>query len=869
MKMRSIFIVSSPFGTPTRERALARLCRTALLAALLTSRLAQAQEQSPERATPQAPSGSAPAPQPSEAPPAAPVVEMPKLLEIVEAIYPAQAKQDRLEAKVALRLTLDAQGVVKTAEVLGPVGHGFDEAAQEAALRFRFEPAKRNGTTVPARVVYTYEFRLPPPPTPPSAQPSGQAAASESSDSSFGETIEVSAGGESVAQRRRQSAEAVQVLEVGTLQREAVDLGEALARTEGVSVRRSGGLGSTSRFSIAGLTDEQIRFFIDGVPLELAGYGAGLANVPVNLVQRVETYQGVVPIRFGADALGGAVHLETDQNFQGLGASASYEFGSFDTHRLTASIRQLHEPTGFLLRASGFFDTTRNDYLVDVEVEAADGSGRPVRARVHRFHDGYRAGGAGIEAGFVDQSWARRLLLRVFTGTYDKDLQNDIEMSAPYGEVEYGETSGGSTLRFEQIYSNGLSVDAIAGYTYRRNHLTDLSQCVYDWYGRCILVLPQPGVLEGRPIERTIGQHTGFARLNFGWNVSPSQKFRLSLAPTFVDRAGEDRQLQEAQQLDPLDGERNLFSLVAGLEYEIDAFEERLENILFVKDYLQRAYGEKPLDGGEFAITKRNLHQVGVGDSARLRFAPGLYAKASYEWATRMPRPDEFFGDGLLVVENLKLQPETSHNLNLGLTYEAPSTPAGDFRANVTGFGRLADQLILLVPQPSYFVYENVFAARSLGVSGTAGWISPGRYVSLDGNATWQDFRNTSSEGVYGAFVDKRIPNRPYLFANGSARFELSNLMNPRDELALTWNLRYIHKFFRAWEGFGKVDTKDVIASQWVHSLSLTYVTRSDSATLTWSADAQNLTDAKAFDFYGVQRPGRSLFATLTVDFET
>ena len=39
----------------------------------------------------------------------------------------------------------------------------------------------------------------------------------------------------------------------------------------------------------------------------------GIANVPVNLIERVEIYRGVVPIRFGADALGGAVNLVSDQ----------------------------------------------------------------------------------------------------------------------------------------------------------------------------------------------------------------------------------------------------------------------------------------------------------------------------------------------------------------------------------------------------------------------------------------------------------------------------------------------------------------------------------------------------------------------------
>jgi hypothetical protein len=36
--------------------------------------------------------------------------------------------------------------------------------------------------------------------------------------------------------------------------------------------------------------------------------------------------------------------------------------------------------------------------------------------------------------------------------------------------------------------------------------------------------------------------------------------------------------------------------------------------------------------------------------------APWLYARASYECATRLPRPDEVFGDGVLVLANLNIE---------------------------------------------------------------------------------------------------------------------------------------------------------------------------------------------------------------------
>ncbi|WP_233261224.1 TonB-dependent siderophore myxochelin receptor MxcH [Vitiosangium sp. GDMCC 1.1324] len=791
------------------------------------------------------------------------VLEPPKLLEFVEASYPDIGRSERLEAKVPLRLMIDARGNVTEAEVLEPAGHGFDEAAREAALRFRFESAKRNGQPMPSRIHYTYEFRLPPQEPPPPA-PVEAAPAAVSPGPVAEEPIEVTVQGESAAERRRQSAEAVQVVETESIKREAADLGEAMARTESVGVRRAGGLGSRTRFSLGGLTDEQIRFFIDGVPLELAGFGSSLANVPVNLIQQVELYQGVVPIRFGIDALGGAVQLITDQDVRGTGAAASYELGSFDTHRFSARLRHLHAPSGFLIRANGFVDRTRNDYPMDVEVANERGKLEP--ARVYRFHDAYQAAGLGVEAGFVDRPWARRLLLRVFANTSDKELQNNTTATKPYGEVETGEVSVGSTLRYEQLFSQGLSAETIVGYTWRQSSFTDIGRCSYDWFGRCIFVLPQPGEVDSSAVDRHVEQHTGFGRFNLGWNAAPQHTLRLSLAPTYVTRVGEDLYLSAHQMLDPLTGARNLLSLVSGLEYQLNALGERLENIVFIKDYVQRAHAQKPLPDGGFWDLDQNSHRVGVGDSARLRISRQLYAKASYEWATRVPRPDELFGDGGIIVENLALKPETSHNINVGLTLESGSTRAGDFRANVNGFGRLADQLIVLLGQEAYLIYQNVFAARILGVAGAAGWTSPGQYLSLDGNITWQDFRNISDEGLFSQFEGQRIPNQPHLLANGSARFLLRDVLSSNDELSLTWHSRYVHTFFRAWAETGVTDSSVVIPSQFLHSVSLTYVIRRAPATLSWTVDVQNLTDARAYDFYGVQRPGRSIFAKLTAE---
>jgi TonB family protein len=106
---------------------------------------------------------------------AKPVVVKPELLTFSEAPYPPEAQEQGLQASVVLKLTIDAKGDVTAAEVLQPAGHGFDEAARQAALKFKWKPATRDGVPVAVQIQYRYDFTLkvvqpppeaaPPPPT--------------------------------------------------------------------------------------------------------------------------------------------------------------------------------------------------------------------------------------------------------------------------------------------------------------------------------------------------------------------------------------------------------------------------------------------------------------------------------------------------------------------------------------------------------------------------------------------------------------------------------------------------------------------------------------------------------------------------------
>jgi TonB family protein len=95
----------------------------------------------------------------------APTIVPPHLKADAGVTYPRQALDEHFVESITVNLTLevDASGAVRKATVIEPRGHGFDEAAIQAAEKLVFDPATRDGTPVPARIRFRYEFRPPAP----------------------------------------------------------------------------------------------------------------------------------------------------------------------------------------------------------------------------------------------------------------------------------------------------------------------------------------------------------------------------------------------------------------------------------------------------------------------------------------------------------------------------------------------------------------------------------------------------------------------------------------------------------------------------------------------------------------------------------
>ena len=118
----------------------------ALLSILCVASVARAQDIALPSATPEPP------------PPVAHVSTPPALTEFVEAPHPAGHENEA--ASVLLSLTIAADGSVELAEIVESGGAEFDVVALDAAQRFRFTPAMRDGVPIRSRIRYRYVFTV-------------------------------------------------------------------------------------------------------------------------------------------------------------------------------------------------------------------------------------------------------------------------------------------------------------------------------------------------------------------------------------------------------------------------------------------------------------------------------------------------------------------------------------------------------------------------------------------------------------------------------------------------------------------------------------------------------------------------------------
>lgn len=232
-----------------------------------------------------------------------PAVRSPELVHFEPAVYPPTAEAQGLEAVVILILTVDEAGRVTEAKSTSQAGHGFDEAAEAAAMRMRFRPAEQGGNPVAVRIRFRTVFELdlertadtePKPQEPsveaPVATPRREAPSADENVPflEFGATAEVQAPLRETTRRSLQRASLTKV--PGTR-------GDALRAVEvlpGVSGVNNGNL------VLRGAAHNESQVYLEGLPIPMLYHFWELTSVvPGRVLDRVDYYPGNFSVRYG------------------------------------------------------------------------------------------------------------------------------------------------------------------------------------------------------------------------------------------------------------------------------------------------------------------------------------------------------------------------------------------------------------------------------------------------------------------------------------------------------------------------------------------------------------------------------------------
>jgi outer membrane cobalamin receptor len=180
----------------------------------------------------------------------------------------------------------------------------------------------------------------------------------------------------------------VSVLGARQLEGTATSINDVLARTAGVTIRNTGGVGSASRVSVRGLEGKRMGIYIDEAAIgQLSDY-MSLNDIPTDMIERIEIYKGIVPYRFGGSALGGAVNVVTKE-YPPVYLDASYEYSSFNTHKFNFAFKRTNSDTGLQFGLGGCLTYSDNDYTMTLQ--------NLDNRKVKRDHDQFRklmAGGS-------------------------------------------------------------------------------------------------------------------------------------------------------------------------------------------------------------------------------------------------------------------------------------------------------------------------------------------------------------------------------------------------------------------------------------------------------------------------------------------
>ena len=661
---------------------------------------------------------------------------------------------------------------------------------------------------------------------------------------------EVTVTARSEIRKLKESAMPISVIGQRQLQGTATNINDVLARTVGVTVRNTGGLGSASRISLRGLEGKRMGMYVDEIPMSQLSNFVALNDIPTNMIERIEVYKGIVPYKFGGSALGGAVNVVTKE-YPPVYFDFSYELGSFNTHQVSTVFKRTNHKTGLQFGIGGAFSFSKNNYKMTL----ANLDNRIVE----RDHDKFSKVMAGMSVKatkwwFDEVKWEL-----IFLKTRQEIQGIDLDVREAYNHSVSGLTT--LALKRKNFFLDGLDFDFDIGYFIGKYGLNDKASNRYDWDGNKLpAVSPYGGEQNNFPSDGRNRSNELTSKLNLGYTIDKHHGINLNV---YFDRNSlhpNDSLMDKALGFQS-NFPSKMKTLTTGLSYDLTLFDGRFQNAFTLKNFIFSSHS-RSIDVYSVRApepVKVSKSYFGFSDAFRYKFTDDLMLKASFNSEVRIPTSEELIGNGYSILASPALKPERTSGVNLGMLYRHLKQDGGLVEIELNGFYNQLKDMIRFTPDmiPTMARYRNFGSVRTRGVElDVKGDVCPVLY--LYANGTYQDLRDvrklTPGTTVENPTYMKRIPNVPYLLANFGAEFHKENLFGGKEQnTRFLFDASYVHTYYYDFEVSRYQDKK--IPSALTMDAAIEHSFKNDQWVLTFKV--KNLMDRHVVSEFNRPLPGR------------
>ena len=580
----------------------------------------------------------------------------------------------------------------------------------------------------------------------------------------------VTVSGKSIAHQKKEQSMPVTVIDMSNLRGTVSSVQDILLKTVGITLRTSGGVGSSSRISVRGLEGKRIGFFIDELPLGEQTDYIDINDIPIDMIDRIEIYKGVVPARFGGSSLGGAINIVI-REYPDKYADLSYGYESYNTHKAQGVFKRNLKQRGLVFGIGGGYTSSDNNYTFDSPFQEG--------LRITRNHDKYHK--LIIGGSFKARKWwfDEVELEPVFIKTY-KEIQG-IEYDIREAHSQSLMTGLSNKLEKDNFLTEGLNLDMFNGLVLTKMNFIDKATRRYEWDGSSY---PTPSRYGGEagynyPSDSDDKKLTFINKTNLEYILTERHSLNINSVFSMANGTPKD-DLKTLSLGKQVNFDSQMRSWISGLTYDFRTLNDVFLNSLTVRHYMYTMHTQMaPLFvPGKYDVDV-NKSDFGVNNAMRYRFLPSLMGKLSAGYEVRIPSETELLGDGIAVIPSPDLLPERNLSANLGLLFDLTGKHPTNAQIEMNFFYMYLQDMIRYTAGLIGAQYQNFGEMRTLGVEFEAkADVLPSLY--LYGNTTYQDLRDTRAyepeSTVPNPTKNKRMPNIPYLMANAGLEFHRENL---------------------------------------------------------------------------------------------